>query len=105
MGAYQTADPNLGYTVLSAFSNQKRNCLRGPGFFDSDFSINKNFKLTERMALGVGANFYNVFNHPNFQNPSTIDVEQGRHSERSRRWQFLRPDLTARSSRTCRPAA
>jgi len=77
VGAYQTADPNLGYTVLSAFPNAKRNSLRGPGFFDSDFSINKNFKLTERMALGVGANFYNVFNHPNFQNPSTIDVEQG----------------------------
>jgi hypothetical protein len=29
----------------------------------------KNFKLTERMAFGVGANFYNIFNHPNFDLP------------------------------------
>ena len=54
---------------LTAFPNQIRNQYRGPGFFDSDFSINKNFKLTERMAFGVGANFYNVFNHPNFASP------------------------------------
>ena len=51
------------------FSNQHRNQYRGPGFFDSDLSVNKNFKLTERLAFGIGANFYNVFNHPNFTNP------------------------------------
>jgi hypothetical protein len=54
---------------LTAFPNQIRNQYRGPGFFDSDFTINKNFKLTERVAFGVGANFYNVFNHPNFAEP------------------------------------
>ena len=42
---------------------------RGPGFFDSDLSINKNFKITERFVLNLGANFYNIFNHPNFANP------------------------------------
>ena len=51
------------------FPNQIRNQFRGPGFFDSDFTINKNFKLTERMAFGIGANFYNMFNHPNFASP------------------------------------
>ncbi len=55
---------------LTAFPNQIRNQFRGPGFFDSDFTINKNFKLTERMAFGIGANFYNVFNHPNFASPT-----------------------------------
>jgi len=54
---------------LTTFPNQVRNQYRGPGFFDSDFTINKNFKLTERMAFGVGANFYNVFNHANFASP------------------------------------
>ena len=53
----------------TSFSNQRRNIYRGPGFFDSDFSIMKNFKLTERFAFGVGANFYNVFNHPSFDQP------------------------------------
>jgi hypothetical protein len=56
-------------TATNAFPNQTRNLFRGPGFFDSDLSVNKNFKLTERMALGFGANFYNIFNHPNFTNP------------------------------------
>jgi outer membrane receptor protein involved in Fe transport len=64
-------NPN-GFTSiggLTSFPNQQRNTYRGPGFFDSDFSINKNFKLTERVAFGAGANFYNVFNHPNFAEP------------------------------------
>lgn len=52
-----------------SFPNQRRNQYRGPGFFDSDLSVNKNFKLTERVNFGVGANFYNVFNHPNFDLP------------------------------------
>ena len=51
------------------FPNQRRNMYHGPGFFDSDLSVAKSFKLTERFALSVGANFYNVFNHPNFDQP------------------------------------
>ncbi len=58
----------VGYT---AWANQRRNMYRGPGFFDSDFTVNKNFKLTERVAFGLGANFYNIFNHPNFTNPDS----------------------------------
>ena len=61
-----TSPAGLG---LGAFPNQGRNAFRGPAFFDSDFSVNKNFKLTERVAFGLGANMYNVFNHSNFANP------------------------------------
>ena len=64
--------PGLTGNPLPSFSNQRRNTYRGPGFFDSDFTINKNFKLTERFALGVGANFYNIFNHPNFASPDNL---------------------------------
>jgi len=64
--------PALTGNPLPYFTNQGRNQYRGPGFFDSDFSINKNFKLTERLAFGFGANFYNVFNHPNFTNPDNF---------------------------------
>ena len=53
----------------TSFSDMRRNQFRGPGFFDSDFNAMKNFKLSERFLLRVGANFFNVFNHPNFQNP------------------------------------
>ncbi|HEV2424452.1 MAG TPA: carboxypeptidase-like regulatory domain-containing protein [Terriglobia bacterium] len=43
-----------------------RNTLFGPGFFWSDFFLTKRFKLTERVALRIDGQFYNVFNHPNF---------------------------------------
>jgi len=59
-------------SVTSAYSNETRNQFRGPHLFDSDLSVNKNFKLTERMAFGIGANMYNVFNHPNFDLPVNV---------------------------------
>jgi len=58
--------------TLTAFPNQVRNQYRSPGFFDSDFSVSKNFKMTERVAFNAGANFYNVFNHPNFAQPNNL---------------------------------
>jgi hypothetical protein len=64
------ADPVTG-VPLGYYPTQVRNQYRGPGFFDTDFSVNKNFKIRERMTFTVGANIYNVLNHPNFQNPHT----------------------------------
>ncbi|HXM20434.1 MAG TPA: carboxypeptidase regulatory-like domain-containing protein [Terriglobales bacterium] len=53
-----------------SFGHTRRNSFRGPHYFNSDFSVLKSFKLSERFGFGVGANFYNVFNHPNFGNPN-----------------------------------
>jgi len=53
----------------TGFGNIRRNAFRGPDYFNTDFSLRKNFRLTERMGLQLGANAYNVLNHPNFQNP------------------------------------
>jgi hypothetical protein len=44
-----------------------RNTLFGPGFKWSDFFLTKRFKLSERFALRIDGQFYNVFNHPNFR--------------------------------------
>lgn len=57
-------------SAYGAYPTQARNMFRGPAFFDSDLSVNKNIKLTERFAFQLGANLYNVFNHPNFANPN-----------------------------------
>lgn len=43
----------------------------GPGYFNTDMSLRKAFRLTERFRLSVGANAYNVLNHPNFGAPTT----------------------------------
>lgn len=67
---FQSGFGNPGEPVWDGtFGHTRRNTFRGPHYFNSDFGIMKNFKVTERVAFGVGANMYNVFNHPNFGNP------------------------------------
>ena len=55
--------------TINGFGNIPRNSFRGPMYFDTDLSIYKAFKVKERLTLTVGANAYNVLNHPNFANP------------------------------------
>jgi outer membrane receptor protein involved in Fe transport len=58
------------------FGNIARNSFRGPGYFDTDLSVNKSFALTERYHVTVGANFFNFLNHPNFALPEN-DLASG----------------------------
>lgn len=51
------------------FGNLARNSFRGPGYFDTDLTVNKDFAIAEKYHFIVGANFYNVLNHPNFDLP------------------------------------
>jgi hypothetical protein len=46
---------------------------RGPGYFDTDFGMEKSFNVPkwETAQLAVGARFFNLFNHPNFAFPNT----------------------------------
>ncbi len=53
-----------------AFATVARNAFRGPGYFNTDLSLRKDFRLTERLGFQLGANFYNVLNHPNFAVPN-----------------------------------
>lgn len=50
---------------------QGRNRFRGPGYFNTDFSIVKKTPLPhwETAQLGIGFQFFNFFNHANFQLP------------------------------------
>jgi phenylacetate-coenzyme A ligase PaaK-like adenylate-forming protein len=43
--------------------------LRGPGLVDFDFNLNKTFAITERASAQLRAEFFNAFNHPNFNVP------------------------------------
>jgi len=56
---------------LDAFGNQRRNQFYGPGYFDTDFTVMKFFGIPhwESAKLGVGAQFFNFFNHVNFDDP------------------------------------
>jgi hypothetical protein len=56
------ADPALG-----SFGNLGRNVMHGPGYQIWDFSLFKNFQISERMKLEFRSEFFNVFNHANLQ--------------------------------------
>lgn len=51
------------------FGNLGRNSLRGPSFKEFNASIRKSTPLTEHVTLQLRAEFFNLFNHPNFANP------------------------------------
>ena len=50
-----------------SFGDTGRNTLRGPGFQIWDFSIFKNFKLTENKRFEFRSEFFNLPNHANLQ--------------------------------------
>src|SRR5579863_8338471 len=61
------------------FGTQRRNQFRGPGYFDTDFDVEKSFAVPkwEKAEFSVGARFFNLFNHPNFAFPNTdVDSNQ-----------------------------
>ena len=57
------------FNNFTGFSTQNRNQFRGPGFFDVDMALFKNFRIKEKVNFAVGLQAFNAFNHPNFANP------------------------------------
>jgi len=53
------------------FGNSGRNILIGPGMQQWDVSIIKRNPITEKVNLEFRAEFFNLFNHPNFGTPGT----------------------------------
>jgi len=51
------------------FGNIPRNSFRGPAYFDTDLNLRKAFVVAEKYNLSIGASFFNVLNHPNFDLP------------------------------------
>jgi hypothetical protein len=65
--ATEFASPCLGTTCHPG--NLSRNAITGPKFVNTDFSVIKNTKLTERFNLQFRGEMFDIFNHPNFGNP------------------------------------
>lgn len=51
------------------FGTLGRNSLRGPNYRDFSFSIIKNTDISDRVKVQFRAEFFNIFNHPNFASP------------------------------------
>jgi hypothetical protein len=50
--------------------NLGRDFLIGPGFLNTDSSVIKNTKLTEKLNLQFRGEIFDILNHPNFGNPA-----------------------------------
>jgi len=55
---------------LYGFGNLARNSFRGPDYFDTDMQLSKTTPITESVKFKIGANFFNILNHPNFAPPT-----------------------------------
>jgi hypothetical protein len=63
-----TQDPN---SPVQQFGSAGRNIAQGPGYTDFDFSLFKNIRLKESKELQFRAEFFNIFNHTNFNLPDS----------------------------------
>jgi hypothetical protein len=61
-GAFQNAAPGT-------FGETGRNFLTGPSLVNVDFSLFKEFPVLEHGKVQFRAELFNIFNHPNFNNP------------------------------------
>jgi hypothetical protein len=52
------------------FGNVGRNSMRGPGVVNTDLSLFRTFKLTEKLNLQFRAESFNLSNTPHFANPN-----------------------------------
>jgi len=65
-----SVEPTYDGTPGATIGTVGRNSLRGPAYFQLDLSGMKNFAITERVTMQFRADIFNIFNHPNFENPN-----------------------------------
>lgn len=53
--------------AIGTFGNVGKGEFRGPGFFDWDMGLFRNFAIKDRLSMELRGEFFNTFNHTNFQ--------------------------------------
>ena len=67
-------NPNAFAEPVGEFGTLGRNQIYGPGFWNADFSVTKDTKITEAVGVQFRAEIFNIFNHPNFALPDNFVV-------------------------------
>ena len=67
-------DPS-GNTCVIGFGDLGRNIYHGPFQQNWDVSFLKHFKIGERQEVRFAADFFNLWNHTNFGDPTVTDIE------------------------------
>jgi hypothetical protein len=68
-GCYAQGNSIMIPPALGTFGTMGRNIFPDSGFRNVDFSLAKNFHFGEHFRAQFRAEFFNIFNHPNFANP------------------------------------
>jgi hypothetical protein len=68
-GCYASGNSFMIPPPHGTFGTMGRNIFRDTGFHNVDFSLAKNWRIGERLGAQFRAEFFNIFNHPNFANP------------------------------------
>jgi hypothetical protein len=58
--------------LAGTYGNVGRNVLQGPPLTQFDFSLAKRWALSERCNLQFRSEFFNIFNHANFNTPNPV---------------------------------
>lgn len=68
-----------GAAEIGPFPNTmtRRNQFRSPGYWNLDFGLYKNLRITERVKLQLRSEFFNIFNHANlFVSGTDADIAE-----------------------------
>jgi hypothetical protein len=65
-------NPEVNFSIVPG---EKFNSFRGPTFKDVDVSLSRVFRFGERYQLGLRAEAFDLFNHPNFQQNVVDNVQ------------------------------
>ena len=62
----------FAFAFPGQFGNAGRNIVDGPGYQNVNVSLLKDTNLSEDVNLQIRAEFFNLFNHPNFNLPDNF---------------------------------
>ena len=67
---HQWFDPaTFADNTVGTLGNAGRGLVRGPGYWGTNFSVQKNTRITEKTNFQMRLEIFNLFNHANFANP------------------------------------
>jgi len=73
---YFLPDAFTANTVLGTFGTANRRFFHGPGLLNTDFGLSKRIPIKESIALELRGEFFNIFNHTQFNN-TTGNISSG----------------------------
>jgi hypothetical protein len=69
--SYFTTSSFVAVTTAATFGNVGRNTIRGPGYFDIDANLTRNFKIRDYLTFQFEAEAIGLTNTPHFANPDS----------------------------------